>query len=105
MLTIGPDRAERPYRVLRSTPKNHWGIRVKGRENMSDLSQGPGGWQASDGKWYRAEQHPSYVAPPPPPVPPPPPPPPVLPALGQSGVNDSLGATQAMPQTPVQPTT
>lgn len=37
-------------------------------------------WQASDGKWYPPEAHPSYVAPPPPPpqpggqVPPPPPP-------------------------------
>src|ERR1700722_3073329 len=43
---------------------------------MSDISQGPGWWQASDGKWYRPEQHPNYVAPPAPPAPPPPPAPP-----------------------------
>lgn len=34
---------------------------------MSDVSQGPGWWQASDGKWYAPEQHPDYVPPPPPP--------------------------------------
>ena len=35
---------------------------------MSDLSQGPGWWKASDGKWYPPESHPDYkpVAPPPP---------------------------------------
>ncbi len=33
---------------------------------MSDVSQGPGWWQASDGKWYRPEQHPSYWSSPPP---------------------------------------
>ena len=41
---------------------------------MSDTSQGPGWWQASDGKWYRPESHPDYV----PPAPPPPPPPPLV---------------------------
>src|SRR5580700_12352545 len=41
---------------------------------MSDTSQGPGWWQASDGRWYRPEQHPDHV-PPPPPIPPPVPPP------------------------------
>ena len=45
---------------------------------MSDTSQGPGWWQASDGKWYRPEQHPDYR--------PPPPPPPPGPGLGLSGV-------------------
>ena len=35
---------------------------------MSDVSGGPGWWQASDGKWYRPEQHPDYV---PRPLPPP----------------------------------
>jgi hypothetical protein len=30
---------------------------------MSDISGGPGWWQASDGKWYPAEQHPNYQAP------------------------------------------
>ena len=29
---------------------------------MSDLSQGPGWWQATDGKWYPPEQHPNYRA-------------------------------------------
>ena len=28
---------------------------------MSDVSQGPGWWVASDGKWYPPEQHPNYV--------------------------------------------
>jgi Domain of unknown function (DUF4190) len=37
---------------------------------MSDISEGPGWWQASDGRWYGPEQHPSYAPPPPPgPVP------------------------------------
>jgi len=30
---------------------------------MSDTSQGSGWWQASDGKWYRPEQHPDYQPP------------------------------------------
>jgi len=30
---------------------------------MSDVSQGPGWWQASDGKWYPPEQAPGYQAP------------------------------------------
>lgn len=30
---------------------------------MSDVSQGPGWWQAVDGKWYPPELHPSYQAP------------------------------------------
>ena len=33
---------------------------------MSDTSQGPGWWQASDGKWYAPEIHPDYVRPQPP---------------------------------------
>ena len=32
---------------------------------MSDTSQGPGWWVASDGKWYRPESHPDYTPPPP----------------------------------------
>lgn len=45
---------------------------------MSDVSQGTGWWQASDGKWYAPEMHPDYRPPPPtaaqaPPLPPPPP--------------------------------
>jgi len=39
---------------------------------MSDVSQGPGWWQATDGKWYPPELHPDYQKPPlasmPPPV-------------------------------------
>jgi hypothetical protein len=30
---------------------------------MSELSQGPGWWQASDGKWYAPEQRPGPAAP------------------------------------------
>jgi hypothetical protein len=30
---------------------------------MSDMSQGAGWWQASDGKWYAPERHPDYLAP------------------------------------------
>jgi uncharacterized protein DUF4389 len=30
---------------------------------MSDVSQGPGWWIASDGKWYPPEQHPNYQPP------------------------------------------
>ena len=43
---------------------------------MSDVQQGPGWWQASDGKWYAPEQHPNYQ---------PPPPPPAAPATPQTG--------------------
>ena len=32
---------------------------------MSDTSQGPGWWQASDAKWYPPEQHANYLPPPP----------------------------------------
>jgi hypothetical protein len=32
---------------------------------MSDTSQGPNWWQASDGRWYPPEQHPGYALPPP----------------------------------------
>ena len=46
---------------------------------MSDVSQGPGWWQASDLKWYPPELHADYVAPLPPPPKLPPPPPPVTP--------------------------
>jgi hypothetical protein len=30
---------------------------------MSDVSQGDGWWEASDGKWYPPERHPDYTAP------------------------------------------
>gem|GEM_PF-5895563 len=38
---------------------------------MSDVAQGPGWWQASDGKWNPPELHPSYVRPVAPPRSPP----------------------------------
>jgi hypothetical protein len=40
---------------------------------MTEVSQGPGWWQASDHKWYPPEQHPNYEAPPPETATPPPP--------------------------------
>jgi len=36
---------------------------------MSDVAQGADWWQASNGRWYPPEQHPSYVPPPPAPGP------------------------------------
>ncbi len=36
---------------------------------MSDMQQGPGWWQASDGKWYPPESHPAHRTPPPVPYP------------------------------------
>jgi hypothetical protein len=33
---------------------------------MSDSSQGPGWWQASDGRWYPPQSHPTQATPPPP---------------------------------------
>ncbi len=44
---------------------------------MSDTSQGPGWWQASDGRWYPPEHHPGYQVPVPPPFGAPSPYPPV----------------------------
>jgi hypothetical protein len=35
---------------------------------MSDVSQGPGWWRASDDKWYAPERHPDDVAPSAPPI-------------------------------------
>jgi hypothetical protein len=35
----------------------------RGRQLVSDTSQGPGWWQASDGKWYPPEQAPGYQPP------------------------------------------
>jgi micrococcal nuclease len=50
---------------------------------MSDTSQGPGWWRASDGRWYPPETHPQYRQPPmaEPPEPPRPPPGPIAPFL------------------------
>ena len=68
---------------------------------MSDVSQGPGWWQASDLKWYPPELHADYVAPPtpsptlPPPPKLPPPPTPVTGPAAQQQPNDlNLAATQ-----------
>ncbi len=36
---------------------------------MSDTQQGPGWWQATDGRWYAPETHPSRQVPPPGPPP------------------------------------
>ena len=66
---------------------------------MSDVSEGPGWWVASDGKWYRPEQHPDYKPPAPPPPPPPPPaPPPTAPIAQPSGV--WAAPTAQMPTAP-----
>ncbi len=35
---------------------------------MSDVPEGPGWWQASDGKWYAPELHPNYLPAPPAPA-------------------------------------
>lgn len=63
---------------------------------MSDMSQGPGWWVASDGKWYPPEQHPNYVAPPPVPPSPPAPPPPT-PASPSGGLPSQPGF-ESLPQ-------
>lgn len=74
---------------------------------MSNVSQGVGWWQASDGKWYAPEQHPDYRPPAPnPPAPPPPaaaaPPPPNPPA--PPAPNPPAAATAApAPPAPNQP--
>jgi hypothetical protein len=38
----------------------------RGRPEMSASSQGPGWWEASDGRWYAPGRHPNYRPPPPP---------------------------------------
>src|SRR5688572_30220277 len=55
--------------------------------SVSDASQGPGWWMASDGKWYP----PQPAAAPPPPPPPPPIPPPT--GWQVTGVEAQVGAT------------
>ncbi|MGD0880504.1 MAG: hypothetical protein ABSB09_02900 [Acidimicrobiales bacterium] len=58
---------------------------------MSDVSKGPGFWEASDGKWYAPQQHPDYkpsveqVVPP-------------QPTATPSAVPSSSAPTQAIPQ-------
>ena len=65
---------------------------------MSDMSGGPGWWLASDGKWYRPEQHPDYLPPPPPPPPPPmaPLPPPPVPIVPPKMIPPPLREAEAM---------
>jgi uncharacterized RDD family membrane protein YckC len=54
-----PDNGERPAPCS-------WG--KWGEKDMSDTSQGPGWWRASDGRWYEPHRHPAALAtlPPPP---------------------------------------
>src|ERR1700722_16221710 len=59
--------------------------------SMTDVSQGPGWWLGTNGRWYAPEQHPDFQTPPPPPPALPPPlsspalPPGVLPADASDG--------------------
>jgi hypothetical protein len=55
----------------RSVDTGQSGIKDRGGTAVSDMQQGPGWWQASDGKWYPPESHPTRQAPVPPPVQPP----------------------------------
>ncbi|HEX2575688.1 MAG TPA: RDD family protein [Aquihabitans sp.] len=66
---------------------------------MSDVSQGPGWWQASDGKWYPPEQAPAAAAPTAPPTAPPPGygPPAGAPAYGPPGTAPAYGAPAGSP--------
>ena len=59
---------------------------------MSDVSQGPGWWLASDGKWYSPEQVPGYAGPPPVPGP----------TVGPAG-ETSPADSAAWPQVPAAP--
>ena len=82
---------------------------------MSEASQGPGWWVASDGQWYPPEMHPDFRAQVPPPPPPQPPPVVASPGPGSSQATDgqwypstqvpNYQAPQSSPQTPtpVQP--
>jgi uncharacterized RDD family membrane protein YckC len=54
---------------------------------MADVSQGPGWWIASDGRWYPPHMHPSVVQAPPPPQ--------QYPAPGPSEVSTQLAWSQA----------
>jgi sugar lactone lactonase YvrE len=66
---------------------------------MSDGSQGPGWWQASDLQWYPPELHADYGAPlPPPPKLPPPPTSATEPSARQRPNDLNLAATQRHPE-------
>jgi hypothetical protein len=58
-------------------------------ETMSDVSQGAGWWQASDGKWYAPEQQSNEQPPAPPPAPGPP--------AGPSGAGPGPGPGMSLP--------
>jgi hypothetical protein len=66
---------------------------------MSDQSQGPGWWQASDGKWYAPELHPDYrpAVPPPPQVPTSPQPPAGQPLGGWTPAQGPIGQISSDP--------
>jgi hypothetical protein len=68
-------------------------------------SQGPGWWQASDGRWYPPEQHPDAVAAssPQPTAPGPPVGPPVGPAPGWTPLDSPAQGASTVPPAPVSP--
>jgi hypothetical protein len=71
---------------------------------VSMSSQGPGWWQASDGRWYPPEQHPSVAAPPsPPPVAPPTWTPPSAPVGPPTAPPASAPPAYGQPGTPTAP--
>lgn len=61
---------------------------------MSEVSQGPGWWLASDGRWYPPEQHPDHQ-----PIATPPPEPPAAPVapVGSAGAGWSVPADRPTP--------
>ena len=63
---------------------------------MSDVSQGPGWWEASDDKWYPPEEHPDYR-------PPRPPPPPRPAPTDEAATMSSTLPTGAMPAVEASP--
>src|ERR1035437_8253570 len=63
--------------------------RREGCKHMSDESQGPGWWQASDDQWYSPESHPNYR--------PPPPIPQAVPSV------EAVGVTERPPKGPTHP--
>src|ERR1035437_249577 len=63
--------------------------RREGCKHMSDESQGPGWWQASDDQWYSPESHPNYR--------PPPPIPQAVPSV------EAVGGTEGPPKGPTHP--
>ncbi len=68
---------------------------------MSDTSQGPGWWVASDGRWYPPELHPNFRAQTPPPMPP------TMPLLSPTGTPEqalsSWAPAMAQPANAIPP--